>query len=252
MPALDYSRIADLYDVYCRFGADVPYFVRALAGIDGDVLELMAGTGRLSVPLARAGVALTCVDSDAPMLSILARKIPARAICADVRALPFRRRFRAVILAFQGLSELVEPADRAALFAECARVLDGIFICTMHNPAVRVRTLDGAWHTAGVFRADDGRAVEVSVSGTCEAGIVTGEQRVIVRNVCGATVRDERMPLRFALPEPAEVLALGGASGMSLVSLHGSYDGAPFDAATSPAIIATFASAAGMAASAER
>lgn len=240
MPALDYSRIADVYDAYCRFEADVPYFVRALSAVDGEVLELMAGTGRVSVPLARAGVALTCVDSDAPMLAVLARKIDAPAVCADVCALPLRRRFRAVILPFQGLSELVAPRDRAALFAEAARVLDGIFICTTHNPAVRARTLDGAWHSAGAFRSDDGQAVEVSVRGTCDGGVVTGEQRVVVRNACGATQRDHVLPLRFALPDPGEVLELGAANGMSLVSLHGNYDGAEFDAASSPAIIATF------------
>lgn len=241
MPALDYSRIADLYDAYCRFDGDVPYFVRALSGVQGDVLELMAGTGRVSVPLARAGASLTCVDSDAPMLSVLARKISVGTICADVRALPLRRRFAAVLLPFQGLSELVDPRDRAALFAECARVADGVFICTTHNPAVRMRTLDGAWHSAGVYRSEDGRSVEVRVRGTCDAGVVTGEQRVTTRNACGATERDHVLPLRFALPELSEVLELGASQGMSLVSVHGSYDGAPFDAATSPAIIATFA-----------
>ena len=245
MPALDYSRIADLYDAYCRFDADVPYFVRALSSIDGEVLELMAGTGRVSAPLAAAGVALTCIDADVPMLSVLARKTPVRAICADVHALPFRaRRFRAAILPFQGLSELVDRADRAALFAEVVRMLDGLFICTTHNPAVRLRTLDGAWHSAGVSRSDDGRAVEVSVRGTCKAGIVTGEQRVLVRNACGATVRDELLPLRFALPELSEVLDLGAANGMTLRSVEGNYDGAPFDGETSPVIVATFWSAA--------
>jgi hypothetical protein len=138
------------------------------------------------------------------------------------------------------LSELVDARDRAALFGEVARVLDGVFICTTHNPAVRVRTLDGAWHSAGAFRAEDGRAVEVSVRGMCDWGVVTGEQRVVVRNACGATEREHVLPLRFALPELDEMLELGAANGMSLVSLHGNYDGAEFDAASSPAIIATF------------
>lgn len=240
VPALDYSRIADVYDAYCRFDADVPYFVRALSSVGGEVLELMAGTGRVSVALAGAGIALTCVDADAPMLSVLLRKSALRAVCADVRTLPFRRRFAAAILPFQGLSELVGRDDRAALFAEVARVTDGVFICTTHNPAVRTRTLDGAWHTMGVFRSDRGRAVEVRVRGTCTAGLVAGEQHVVVRNACGATVRDELLPLHFALPDLGEVLELGAANGMAAVTVEGSYDGAPFEAATSPVVIVTF------------
>lgn len=77
-------------------------------------------------------------------------------------------------------------------------MLDGIFICTTHNPSVRVRSLDGA------------------------------------------PQRDHLLPLRFALPELSEMLALGAGNGMSLMSLHGAYDGAEFDEETSPAIIATF------------
>lgn len=239
MPALDYFRVFDVYDAYCRFDGDVPYF--ASKQYEGEVLELMAGTGRVSIPLIRAGVRLTCLDSDAPMLTMLARKEKgARIVCGDVCRLPLRGPYRAVLLPFQGLSELVDPNDRAILFAEVSRVLEdgGVFVCTTHNPVVRVRSLDGAWHTAGAFRDDDGRVVEVSVRGTHDGGVVTGEQRVIVRNACGSAVRDHLLPLRFALPSLEEIQAHAARSGLRLISVHGSYDGAPYKA-NSPAIIAS-------------
>jgi hypothetical protein len=60
--AIDFDRVADLYDVYVRFSDDIPFFLEACANAGGTVLELMCGTGRLSLPLIEAGVALTCVD----------------------------------------------------------------------------------------------------------------------------------------------------------------------------------------------
>ncbi|MGB5400132.1 MAG: class I SAM-dependent methyltransferase, partial [Thermoanaerobaculia bacterium] len=61
MPAFDYSLVADLYDSFCRFEDDIEFFRKCLQGSTGPVLELMAGTGRISLPLLEAGVELVCV-----------------------------------------------------------------------------------------------------------------------------------------------------------------------------------------------
>lgn len=60
---------------------DVPHYVgltRELAGLLGRppaLLELACGTGRLSVPLARAGFSVTGIDASATMLAGLARRL---------------------------------------------------------------------------------------------------------------------------------------------------------------------------------
>src|SRR5437773_986382 len=48
---------------------DVSFWRRVARTADGRVLELGCGTGRVSVPLARAGVDLVGVDRSAPMLA---------------------------------------------------------------------------------------------------------------------------------------------------------------------------------------
>ncbi len=48
---------------------DVPFWRRVAIGAGGPVLELGCGTGRVSLPLARAGVNLVGVDRSAPMLA---------------------------------------------------------------------------------------------------------------------------------------------------------------------------------------
>src|SRR4051794_196786 len=53
---------------------DVPFWRRVAAGAKGRVLELGCGTGRVSLPLARAGISLVGVDRSEPMLVRLARR----------------------------------------------------------------------------------------------------------------------------------------------------------------------------------
>jgi len=63
MQQIDYDSIAETYDLYTTADYDIPFFLSETARTNGTVLELTAGTGRLSLPLAEAGVRLTCVDS---------------------------------------------------------------------------------------------------------------------------------------------------------------------------------------------
>src|SRR3989442_4819672 len=53
---------------------DVPFWRRIARGADGRVLELGCGTGRVSLPLAKAGVDLLGVDRSARMLDRAQRK----------------------------------------------------------------------------------------------------------------------------------------------------------------------------------
>ena len=49
--AIDYTRIADIYDEFVRESFDIPFFLEECLKANGDVLELMSGTGRVSIPL---------------------------------------------------------------------------------------------------------------------------------------------------------------------------------------------------------
>lgn len=65
-----YDRIARFYDLsHDRLTADIQ-FLRDLASASGDpILELGCGSGRLLLPLARSGFAITGVDNSAEMLA---------------------------------------------------------------------------------------------------------------------------------------------------------------------------------------
>ncbi len=117
---------------------DVPFWRRVAGAVRGRVLELGCGTGRVSLPLARAGVDLVGVDRSAPMLDRAVRRrrrsgsrVAAPAfVRADIRRLPFAaRQFEAVIAPYGILQSLVRERDLAATLDAVARVIrpGGVF-----------------------------------------------------------------------------------------------------------------------------
>ena len=246
--ALDYSKLARLYDDYCVYAGDIGFFRRCVRDWPGETLELMAGTGRVSLPLARDGASLTCVDSSPAMLGVLHRKLRgagtgARIVCADARSLPFRCTFQLVLLPFQGLTELPSANDQARALRAAADLLSpsGRFVCTTHNPAVRLRSVDGSWQRVGTFPRRDGGSLTVHILGTYDAssGVVQGQQRISTTDASGAS-SDLVLDLRFRLVSLDELLALAGRAGLRLAARYGDYDGAAYDAASSPVLIAVF------------
>jgi ubiquinone/menaquinone biosynthesis C-methylase UbiE len=108
---IQWDSVASLYDRYVTATFDLPFFLAQAAAVPGRVLELMAGTGRVSLPLLEAGVKLTCVDLSGEMLSRLREKVVARGldatvVQADVRSMDLAETFDLAILPFNSFSEL--------------------------------------------------------------------------------------------------------------------------------------------------
>lgn len=122
---------------------DVPFWTQIAKLAKGRVLELGCGTGRISLPLARAGVKLVGVDRSEQMLARAARrarvlKKPApgkkrrklQLSRADIRSLPFAdASFGAVIAPYGILQSLIRDRDLNATLEAVARVLKpgGVF-----------------------------------------------------------------------------------------------------------------------------
>lgn len=115
---------------------DIPFWRQVARGVRGRILELGCGTGRVSIPLARAGVKLVGVDRSPAMLSRAARRARRlhskttrsrrnlRLVRADIRALPFEdASFGAVLAPYGILQSLVRDRDLSATLDAVARVL---------------------------------------------------------------------------------------------------------------------------------
>jgi SAM-dependent methyltransferase len=102
---------------------DVAFWV-ALTKTAARVLVLGAGTGRVAVPLARAGRTVTAVDLKPARLAVIGACPNLVTVCGDMRRLPLcRARFDAAVVPYSTFQALPGPADRKAALAEAARVL---------------------------------------------------------------------------------------------------------------------------------
>ena len=110
--------------------AEAAFCARALGLRAGDaVLDLCCGTGRHSAALAAAGMRVVGLDVSAAYLGA-ARSGPGGAGCgwvrADMRAVPFRGRFDAVINMFTAFGYFADAAsDRAAMAAAAGALRPG-------------------------------------------------------------------------------------------------------------------------------
>jgi SAM-dependent methyltransferase len=106
------------HDLECgAYQEDLPLW-RALAGeTGGPVLDVGAGTGRVTLDLAAGGVAVVGLDVDASLLAVLQRRaagLPVETVVADARDFDLPRRFALVLVPMQTLQLLGGPAGRAA------------------------------------------------------------------------------------------------------------------------------------------
>ena len=102
---------------------DLPFWRTLARNCGGPVLELGCGTGRLTIPLARAGVSIVGIDRSAAMLQRVRRRATRgglldrlHLIRGDIRMLPFRRRapFALVMAPYGMLQSLLRERDLAA------------------------------------------------------------------------------------------------------------------------------------------
>lgn len=240
---INYDSVAEIYDLFVTADHDIPFFLQETAKVAGPVLELTAGTGRLSISLARTGVRLTCVDAAQGMLNVLSRKLKnlglhAEIECADICDLDFPERFQLAVLPFQSFMEIVgEPRQRQALSAVFASLAPGgRFICTMHNPAVRSLQVDGALRIVGNFQTREGSLVV--------SGFETGGHPVVNRLQCfeffdrdGNLHSKKVLPMQFEFIERDRFESMARDAGFHVIELFGNYDRSPFDADRSPVMI---------------
>lgn len=190
-PAAALAQLYDL-DLLADDPGDLDLYLALARRTGGPILELAAGTGRITVPLAEAGFDVTAVDLDPAMLSRAADR--ARAAGAGDRVtlveadlldlgeqpLPDAGRYRLAILALNSIFLLADrPSQAAALRIMAAHLAPGgLAVVDVWVPArpdlevydgrLMLATLrlepDGTslTKTWSAVRDPDGRAVEVS------------------------------------------------------------------------------------------
>lgn len=124
------ERFADVYDDWYGDLTDTDACVDLLERLAGGgaVLELGVGTGRLAVPLAQRGLAVTGVDTSSAMLARLAEKPGGDRVTALLGSMvdpPVGpdARFSVAVVAYNTLFNLTGPGEQERCLAAVARLL---------------------------------------------------------------------------------------------------------------------------------
>ncbi len=117
------------HEVECGgYSADLDAWERLAAGVDGPLLELGSGTGRVALHLARRGHEVWAVDADPDLLAALGARaaqdgLRVHAVRADVRTLALGRRFDLILAPMQLIQMLDGEASRGAALGRAAHHL---------------------------------------------------------------------------------------------------------------------------------
>lgn len=244
---IQWDHVAPFYDLYAQATFDIPFFLQETTKSPGEVLELMAGTGRVSLPLIRAGVQLTCVDNSPEMLARLRQKLAQEHLSAhvydmDVRHLALNKQFNLIILPFHSFAELTSLADRQQVLVSIYEHLapSGRFICTLHNPTQRLRSVDGQLRLIGSYSDDEHKTKLLfwSLSTYDEATHLVHASQFYEQYDRNGLLREKRLlQITFVLLQREEFETLATTIGFKVLALYGDYAYAPFQEETSPSMI---------------
>ncbi len=217
---------------------DVAFWRRVALRAAGPVLELGCGTGRVSLPLAKAGVDLVGIDRSAAMLqrAVRRRRSAARGarpvvfVRGDIRALPFASRQFSLVLAPYGvLQSLLADRDLRSTLASVRRVLTpgGTFGIDLVPDVPNWREYDNRVQLRGRAAAGSHLTLIESVRQDPRRHLTTFVQRYVERRA-GAR-REHRFQLRFRTLSVRQMTQRLERAGFALHAVLGDYRGRAWD-----------------------
>jgi SAM-dependent methyltransferase len=220
------DRIADMYDELPTHPPDADAAAAFLARLaaTGPALELAIGTGRVALPLARLGVAVSGVDASEAMVAKLRAKPGGDVIpvtIGDFADVPVDGRFALVFVVYSTFFALDDPTAQRRCFERVAEHLapGGRFVIEAFVPDVSrfVR------HQHVEVRHIDIDAAMLSVSRHEPAA-----QRVESLLIWLSADGTHTWPVRLRYAWPAELDLMAELAGLRLEQRWGGWGGEPF------------------------
>jgi SAM-dependent methyltransferase len=167
-PENPYDAIARVYDPWsASVTEDVEFYVEEARASGGPMVELACGTGRISVPIAKAGISLIGVDASRGMLEIAREYGEAEGVgdlldlrLGDMREPPVAERVPLVLIPFRSLLHMTTEADRLRALSAARELLTegGRLVFDVFAPSSEdVEDTHGRWieRERGIFERAD-------------------------------------------------------------------------------------------------
>jgi len=238
----EYDAYSVYYDLlYADKQEDLPFYLDMAKETGGPVLELACGTGRIVLPLARAGFEVTGLDLSQAMLDKLQAKldkeprdVQARVAlkCADMRDYRFSQKFGLVFCAFNSFQHLMTTEDQLTCLASVREYLadDGRLVLNVFAPYYD-KLVNKTDTLVNVERdPENGRDLVVTNITKRDPANQTMEAFQSVDRIGDdGTIR--RYPARFSLCwiHNREMHLLLKCAGFEVVAVYGGYDKRPYD-----------------------
>ena len=239
----------EIYDAFRPgpggFQGDVDWYRTKAAAIGGSVLELGAGTGRVTLPIAEAGVQIAALDIDDGMLGKLREKLAAlpgdaRARVSvhhgDMRSFALDETFALVIIPFRAfLHNLTEDDQLACL--KCAyehlhpngELAFNVFHPSLEFMAAHAGWHQGTWRWSGTSDLPKGRFLR-----RCKSLRYGSPTRTFPDSRGGVRRRRHARPdahaaTRAGVPLPGRYQADSRPVWLELTRISGDFTGRPFE-----------------------
>jgi SAM-dependent methyltransferase len=230
------------HDVECgSYAEDLALWRSLAAEVDGPVLDVGAGTGRVALDLAAQGVDVTALDSDPSLLAALAERAAAASlsiptIAADARTFTASRTFALIAVPMQTIQLLGGPDGRTAFLRTArAHLADGGRIAVALADALDsfeaeidglpepdVATVDGITYTSlPLAVVDEGEHAAIHRLRQRSDGAPEEHDVIRLARVSPGELAEEAEPLGLIAEEARRIPATDVYVGSTVVILRG-------------------------------
>jgi ubiquinone/menaquinone biosynthesis C-methylase UbiE len=246
----DMYRWAEYYDLTQRgVTGDVDFYLEMGKQVDGEILDLACGTGRITIPLAEAGLKVTGLDLSAEMLKRAKQKAEARGVAdritfiqGDMRSFDLGKTFSLIMIPFRSFLHLLHIHEQMKALA-CVRkhlAPGGKFVLNVFVPKIsHLYEESEKMSLRGTYRLDSGEEIAMWDYTRYDHFQQLSEVTRTYERISPEGVVTEKVVGRFTLRYifPAELHHLLRLNGFKVTQRYGSFAKTPFDAGSTELIV---------------
>ncbi|MGC5325802.1 methyltransferase domain-containing protein [Brevibacillus sp. SYSU BS000544] len=240
--AVNMYQWADYYDITQRgVTGDIPFYLDVARGNQGEVLDLACGTGRITIPLAQEGIAVTGLDLSIEMLERAKRKAEVAGVVdkinfvqGDMRTFDLQKKFSTIMIPFRSFLHLLYIQDQMKALGRIRQHLlpGGKLVMNVFVPKIdHLYEESEKMSLRGMYPLESGEQVAMWDYTIYDHFQQLSEVTRTYERISPDGIVQEKVVGRFTLRYifPSELHHLLRLNGFKVVQRYGSFEKAPFD-----------------------